>query len=195
MSSLQYLKPLVANVLQDEHRKWTVQGFGFLRTYFGPAHAPKMYRLNLWDHRFTVPSVSTIHDHPWDFSSVIVAGRFTNQRYAMQDFVGDKPTHMFTTIRTGEGGGLEKSAFEDCFLSPEIPEDYEPGDTYAQIANEIHETKFVDGAVTLNERIGDTEHARVFWPHGTDWIDAMPRPATRDEVSAAVDNSLQRWFQ
>ena len=80
-NDLTFLKPLVATIMQDDRRSWTVQGFGFLRTYFGPPNAPKMYRLNLWDHHFTVPNVSTIHDHPWDFTSVIVAGEFANQRY------------------------------------------------------------------------------------------------------------------
>jgi len=191
---LTFLKPLVASVLQDDRREWTVQGFGFLRTYFGPADAPKRYRLNLWDSHFTVPNVSTIHDHPWDFKSVIIAGEFTNQRYVMQDFVPGEATHSFTTIKTGEGGGLEKSAVETCFLSPEWEEDYGPGDTYSQRADEIHETKFTDGSVTLNERIGDTEHARVFWPYGTDWVDAMPRKATQREVSAAVLHALRRGF-
>jgi len=197
MADLTFLKPLVANVLQDEHRKWTVQGFGFLRTYFGPADAPKRYRLNLWDHRFTVPNVSTIHDHPWSFTSIIVAGKFTNLRYTMRRSVGGldaKPTHTYTTIRTGEGGGLEKSPFNHCVLEPKWREHYGAGDMYTQRADEIHETMFEDGAVTLNERVGDTEHARVFWPYGTDWVDAIPRPATWEEVSLSVLNSLRRWF-
>lgn len=191
---LTFLKPLVANVLQDDRRQWTVQGFGFLRTYFGPADAPKRYRLNLWDHRFTVPGVSTIHDHPWDFRSVIVAGRFYNQRYRMTDEPGVF-THSFTEIKTGEGGGpMKKVPYEACVLERLAMEPYGPGDVYNQRADEIHETMFHDGAVTLNERIGDTEHARVFWPYGADWVDAMPRPATREEVSSAVLTSLRRWF-
>lgn len=196
---LTFLKPLVANVLQDDKRAWTVQGFGFLRTYFGPASAPKMYRLNLWDSHFTVPNVSTIHDHPWDFVSVIVAGEFINQRYdqCTRDYSKPDPgqfTHAFTTIKTGEGGGLEKSAIRSCVLDPSREEHYLPGDVYGQRANEIHETKFADGSVTLNKRVGDTEHARVFWPYGTDWVDAIPRAATKDEVTSAVLHSLRRWF-
>ena len=194
---LTFLKPLVSSILQDERRSWTVQGFGFLRTYFGPADAPKKFRLNLWDSRFTVSGVSTIHDHPWDFKSVVVAGDFSNQRYHMRRSVGGLdlgPSHSFTTIKTGEGGGLEKSATEHCMLERQPTEHYHAGEAYYQRADEIHETYFADGAVTLNERIGDTEHARVFWPYGTDWVDALPRPATREEVFFAVNSSLERWF-
>jgi hypothetical protein len=197
-TDLTFLKPLVETVLRDEQRDWTIQGFGFLRTYFGPADAPKRFRLNLWDSRFTVPGVSTIHDHPWDLTSLIVAGdNFANQRYVMQHpkLNDTMPTHAFTTIKCGEGGGMEKSAIDYCVLLPKAREVYWPGDTYRQDTLEIHETLFVDGAVTLNERVGDTEHARVFWPYGTDWVDAKPRPATRDEVAGAVSLSLERWFQ
>lgn len=194
MIDLTFLKPLVANVLQDEQRRWTIQGFGFLRTYFGPDEKPKRYRLNLWDHRFTVPDVSTIHDHPWDLKqSLIVAGRMQNQRYTLADWGAD-PTHHFTTIRTGEGGGLERDAVKLATLVPKLREIYDPGETYSQKADEIHETIFDDGTVTLNERVGDTEHARVFWPYGTEWVDAIPREATRTEVADAVLASLRRWF-
>jgi hypothetical protein len=195
---LMFLKPLVANVLQDENRVWTAQGFGFLRTYFGPADAPKRYRLNLWDHRFTVPNVSTIHDHPWDFSSAIIGGDFFNQRYRMAEFPitahPPKWDYSFTTIKTGEGGGLEKSPFDACVLMPRALEHYKPGDMYEQEAHEIHETIFADGTVTLNERVGDTERARVFWPYGTEWVDAMPRMATKTEVADTVLRSLREWF-
>jgi hypothetical protein len=189
-----FLRPLVANIIQDYRREWTAQGFGFLRTYFGPADAPKKFRLNLWHSRFTVPNVSTIHDHPWDFTSIIVAGEFSNVRYKMK-MADRNPTHAYTTIKCGIGGGMEKSEFQACVLVEGFPEDYFPGDEYRQRAAEIHETRFVDGSITLNERTGDTEQARVFWPWGTHWVDAIPRPATPEEVADAVSYSLERWFK
>lgn len=197
-TDLTFLRPLVANTLQDDRREWTIQGFGFIRTYFGPADAPKKFRLNVWHSRFTVPHVSTIHDHPWDLTSLIVAGETFNQRYRMMNLpVQVEPldyTHAFTTIKTGVGGGLEKSPFNACVLEKYPTEHYRPGDSYQQHAEEIHETKFLDGSVTLNERIGDTERARVFWRYGTDWVDAFPRAATRDEVADTVLYSLREWF-
>lgn len=198
-TDLTFIKPLVSAVLQDDRREWTAQGFGFLRTYFGPADAPKKFRLNLWNRRFTVPNVSTIHDHPWDLTSLIVAGQLVNMRYCLRDIrsgprptVG--PTHDFTTIKTGEGGGLEKAPVQYCELDPYPTEVYRPGMSYKQHAEEVHETIFADGTVTLNERIGDTEHARVFWPYGTDWVDAIPRKATHEEVADTVLHSLRNWF-
>lgn len=197
-TDLTFLKPLVAKVLTTPfaHGGWSVQGFGFLRTYFGPPGEPKRFRLNLWDSRFSVPGVSTIHDHPWHFSSVIIAGAFCNQRYDFALDSAEKATHMFTTIRTGEGGGPIKTAPMPACLIPQTPELYTPGDHYQQEASEIHETIFADGTVTLNERVPvkDGEHARVFWPFGTAWVDAEPRPATREEVNDGVTRSLREWF-
>jgi len=190
---ISFLKPIVANVLEDENRNWTIQGFGFLRTYFGTKNNPKRYRLNLWDNRFTIPNVSTIHDHPWDFKSVIIAGEFLNQRYELENDESN-PTHNYTILKTGEGGGLTKTDPKACKLIPYNEEFYLPGNIYSQKANEIHETKFVNGSVTLNERVGDTEHARVFWPYGKNWVDARPRVATKDEVKKAVETSLNKWF-
>lgn len=200
--TLDFTKPLVHKILSDwDAYDWTVQGFGFLRMYFGPRENKKRYRLNLWDSRFTVPHVSTIHDHPWHFNSIIVAGVFCNQRYRVERDrpIGGGPsaaTHHFTTIRTGEGGGMEQSPIENALLIPEQPELYGPGDTYHQDANEVHETIFKDGTVTLNERtpLPDGDHARVFWPVGTDWVDAEPRPAELSEVKAAISSCLERWF-
>ena len=197
---LTFLSPLVRRVLAESRvEDWTVQGFGFLRTYFGPPDAPKRFRLNLWDSDYTVPNVSTIHDHPWDFKSIIVAGEFHNQRYLLmptKEWISGivEPTHSYTTIKCGISGVNRKLVPKICRLKPLISEHYFPGDIYHQRADEIHESKFSDGTVTLNERIGDTEHARVFWPYGTKWVDAKPRAATSDEVRSAVTYSLKEWF-
>jgi hypothetical protein len=199
MTDLTFVKPLVQKILEwPSNHQWSVQGFGFLRTYFGPCGNEKRFRLNLWDSRFTVPNVSTIHDHPWDFKSLIVAGHFVNRRYRVQhpkltELTDTAPTHSFSTITTGINSTLEKSPIDHCVLEPWDNEYYKPGDTYRQRASEIHETKFMDGAVTLNERVGDTEHARVFWPYGTDWVDAKPREATPEEVRLATASALE-WF-
>lgn len=198
-TDLTFLTPLVRRVLEDPHSEWTVQGFGFLRTYFGPPDAPKKFRLNLWDSDLTIPNVSTIHDHPWDFKSIIIAGSFYNKRYLLlstKEWISGivEPTHHHVTIKTGEGGGKRKITPKICRLKSLPIEHYAPGDTYEQRADEIHETIFEDGTITLNERIGDTEHARVFWPYGTDWVDAKPRKATQAEVNSAVTYSLKEWF-
>lgn len=185
------LREMVKHILfYPEGYIWSRQGFGMLRTYFGPQ---QKYRLNVWNKRFARPGVSTIHDHPWDFQSWIMGGSLTNLRYA-QGMAG--PNHHVQSIKTGEGGGpVGYPSIVFLYPATPCPEFYETGDSYRQKANEIHETFYADGTVTLNERSNRySETARVFWPIGRQWIDAEPRPATPEEVTLATRGALREWF-
>jgi hypothetical protein len=191
-----YIKTLIEKLLRDPtpDLEWTVQGFGMVRTYVGPPSNPKQFRLNIWDRGLAVPNVSTIHDHPWDFESHIVAGVFVNQRFAVLPLSEyGRPTHSFTEIKCGMGGGMESSPVRTVGLRAGRPELYEAGDTYRQKADEVHDSIPAIGSVTINERVGDTERARVFWPIGTDWVSAEPRVATPDEVARSIASALE-WF-
>lgn len=198
-TDVRFLKPLIERVLRNsDDYVWSTQGFGMLRTYLGPKEDPKRFRLNIWDSRFTVPGVSTIHDHPWHFDSIIVAGAFCNVRYDMSPYggLGIAPTHHYFEIKTGPGGGPDVLAPSACVLSPRRPELYAGGDVYNQQSVEIHESIPADGTVTFNERsrVGDGEHARVFWPYGEKWIDAEPRSANAVQAKHVCNDSLNRWF-
>lgn len=166
--------------------EWTVQGFGFVRTYFGG----KRYRLNVWDSRLAT-NASTIHDHPWSLRAWIMSGWLYNRRF-VEEIPIPSPTHSFGLLRTGVGGGMTDETGV-IRLRAKMTEIYKVGDTYQQGRSEIHETEYTDGTVTLNERVGDTEMARVFWPYGTEWQDAMPRIATEVEILAVTENALHGW--
>lgn len=170
---------------------WTVQGFGFIRTYLD---ADKRWRLNVWHNDLRVPNVSAIHDHPWDFVSYIIAGRMMNTKYFQEP--GKLPTHNFFEIITGEGGGPSGETYS-CTLSDAEHQVYVPGNIYSQIRTEIHETRFTDGTVTLNDRSPPTpDHkARVFWPVGEKWVDAIPRDATKEEIELAVGEAKAQVSQ
>lgn len=171
-----------------EAYEWSVQGFGMLRTCLDP---DKRFRLNIWDSSLAVPNVSVIHDHPWDFDSVVLAGEFTNVRYDVlsinwpQTSQGEQVFHR-AMIKCGPGGGMENAAIDTVALRPRRPEIITPGHTYSQYAAEIHASLYVDGTVTLNDRKrkADPDHAFVFWPYGQEWVDAEPRPATKAECDA-----------
>lgn len=173
---------------------WTVQGFGMLRCHF---EADKTYRLNIWDSKLAVPGVSVIHDHPWNFQSWIINGVFRNIRYLEIDAQSiECPDRLYDymTIKTGEGGGARGDP-QSMFLHALPTELYVTGATYEQLASEIHMSDYLDGTVTLNERtrVGDGEHARVFWPHGEKWVDAEPRKATWEEIADACAGALDIW--
>ena len=171
---------------------WTVQGFGMLRMYIPTPEHPKRFRLNLWNSKLAVPGVSIMHDHPWSFDSLIVNGAFRNVRYVEDHFSGDD--FKFMTIKCGIDG-CAMSEPSKLRLRALPTETYRTGDTYHQDASEIHASYYNDGTVTLNDRIGDTEHARVFWadePQGY-WVDAKPRTATPDEIQTTASLALALW--
>lgn len=151
----------------------------------------RRYRLNVWDNRLAVPNVSLIHDHPWNFTSWILNGKLINERF--QEEYGE--LFEFMTIKCGPGGG------PSC-LPPAITklrrlrlDSFGIGDAYYQEASDIHQTMFMTGTVTLNERtvIGDGHHARVFWPAGQRWVDAEPREARVYEIDMALQGVLDTW--
>jgi len=167
-----------------------------LRTYID---RDKVWRLNVWNKTLAVPNVSTIHNHPWHFESWIIAGGFTNRRYVeraghdLHDRFGT--AYSAAIIKTGEGGGMRSKTIDVCLRSMG-DEMYQPGQRYAQRADEVHESFYTNGCVTLNKRVrvADGEHARVYWPAGTDWVDAEPRAATEAEITATAALALsQDW--
>lgn len=183
-NSLKPLQAMLAGLLRRSRPYgWTVQGFGMLRIYLD---TDKRWRLNIWDDRLGTPGVSVIHDHPWSFTSYVLAGEVTNIRYmALPDLM--EATHHYQEIVTGEEGG-PRGPIRSCCLSSEHPEDYRAGEWYSQKLDEIHHTQCVRGTVTLNDRTKPTlaHTARVFWPVGSEWVDAKPRPATGLEIEMAL---------
>lgn len=186
-------KTLVQHLLEHpQSAEWTLQGFGMLRCYLRPE-----VRLHVWDSAFRAPDVSDLHTHPWDFRSLVVAGRVRNYRFVESDGTsveshGAIPRRR-QTIRCGEGGGLVGEPV-DVFLTEQPTEVFEEGESYVQRAEEIHRSLPEDGTVTIIEREfkDDTEHAFVYFQG--EWVTAEPRPATDAEVQQILSGSLARWF-
>lgn len=186
-------RSMVENLLRDARStKWTLQGFGMLRAYMRVVG--RDVRLNVWDSRFAVPKVSTIHTHPWNFTSFVVAGKMYDTVYKEHaDYC--YPYYMRQDIKCGEGGGLLETPTRKRLYKMELLT-VGTGCSYGHIATDIHESDAEIGTVTLNfrERVGDGEVASVYWPIGEHWVSAEPRPATHQEVDAICGMSLDRWF-
>jgi len=128
-----------------------------------------------------VDNVSVIHDHPWDFRSEIVCGELVNVLY---DAVANGPdTHHMQRIVCGPGGHAVGEP-ESVRLSVHARTRYIAGQEYYETGDWLHESQPTPGTVTLVGRafLEDTEHARVCFPLGTEWVSAEPRPATGEEV-------------
>lgn len=171
---------------------WSVQGFGVLRLFI-----EDVGRLHIWDTRLRYPGVSLIHNHSWNLDSVIVAGELMNTRYVEQPVAAlglagyIRPTHWKQRLLTGFQSHMVSAPSQVNLLA--MPNEiYGPGDTYSQHADEIHETNALDGTITVmrrDENSGDG-HADVYWPLGTEWGTAIPRAATRDEITRTIEGAL-----
>lgn len=176
------LRTLITPLLLNADRyEWSTQGLGMLRAY--PMLGNKTWRLNLWHSSLKLENVSPIHTHPWHFSSYVLAGSIQNLRYLETE--GDM--YRKSLVSCGE----------TCGRGPDIPCELElvrsewctAGNQYAQRSDEIHETRWSDGTVTINKRLPDPlkkGSATVYWLRAMPFGDAMQRPATADEVALVV---------
>lgn len=170
--------------------QWSVQGFGVLRLYIRDVG-----RLHIWDSALRYPGVSMIHNHSWDLRSTIIFGCLVNTRYTTIPPEGYVPwprperyegKRLITGYQTRDVVKLEPVT-----LYPDVVETFRSGDEYAQKAHEIHRTDAFDGTVTLMLRKEDENgQADVYWPAGTEWGTAKPRPATLEEIKSTVERAL-----
>lgn len=190
MTDFQTTRLLVLAILRHaEPRDWSLQGFGMLRLYLSPT-----VRLHVWCRELAVPGVaqSSVHDHPWDFKSTVIAGRMDNIVY-VKDPAGEYDFNEQAII-CGPGG---------CSIGDPVPVKlriavHESGGAeseYHMRAHEIHRSLPSDGCVTLIERnpaARDKDKALVYW-QGEKWVSAEPRPATCQEIEVGMKAALEAW--
>ena len=168
--------------------EWSYQGLGMLQAHMDPQ---RIKCLHIWCPEFSVKDVTTIHDHPWDFTSEIISGAMMNVRYYDSpggfEFDGCK-------IIYGPGshavGPLQRRRLIDRQKL------YHTGMTYTQKWFELHKSEPTSGTVTLVTRTFVAENhdfARVYYPTGQTWVSAEPRPATNEEVEAFTQKALEKW--
>lgn len=179
------LTPLLVRKLLENPlvHEWSLQGFGMLRLSLS-----EEVRMHIWDSRFRVKNVSAIHDHPWDFDSVVVAGSLMNTRFHECD--ADSTLFNKAMIKCGAGGCLMEPP-RQVRLASQGWETYLPGETYHQAAEEIHSTMASDGAITIitrKFRPTNRDFATLYFEG--DWVTAEPRKATPAEVLMIVGNAL-----
>lgn len=189
-AEFEVVRAMVKSMLENPGLySWSLQGFGMLRTYINPE-----LRLHVWDSSMKVEDVSEVHDHPWNFDSLVVSGQLEQNRF---DYDGPvRSRFMRQTIVCGVGGGPVSADPVPVWLSPRETEIYTTGDWYHQEADEIHRSRPVDGTVTVIRRTipegKPADLAHVFW-QGDKWVSAEPRSARPGEIVDIVNNALRRW--
>lgn len=205
---------IIEDALTDPHqREWSLQGFGMMRLCLDDA---REWRLHVWDSRYRKACVDSIHNHPWDFQSRVLSGALVNRRYLVHPFGWDdgeggpeRPTHWQTEILCGEGAStvgervpvvLEEQPLEiyvgkpgmnfpTPFVQPKVSD-------YSQRWDEVHDTEYLDGTVSIVRRSfsrEDRDHALVYVPDFREWVDAEPRPATEEEIANIITSAAERW--
>jgi hypothetical protein len=168
---------------------WSLQGMGMFRLYLS-----KEVRLHVWDMRFSVERVSTLHTHPWGFVSHVLSGCILDRTFRKEDPSREPITHYEQQIVCGPGGGVsaEKQPVHLSLVSEHV---YKEGNTYSHEASDVHESVPKSGTVTVIERSfkSDTEHAMVYFRTGREWVSAEPRRAEPHEVEAMARMALDRW--
>lgn len=180
---------LVRSILEQwKSYQWTTQGFGMARTKIA-----NVGRIHVWDSKFVVPRVSTMHAHPWPLYSTIISGELINQRFKLTE-LDSGLAYMQSRISFGMADGLVGDP-KPVRLTPMAPETYWRGDVYRQEPEEIHRSIPQDGTVTLIERPQGPpqQETDVFWPVGTDWVSANRRKAEEWEIEPAIKYALARW--
>lgn len=195
-----FIRQIVHQILEQPFaHDWTLQCFGMLRTYFGDE-----VRLQLWDHDFQIPGSNSIHDHPWDFYSMIVSGELCNQRFVR---VPEEKSSIVVPMSAGDPADynqwLIEPGTEGKVLGHGVPvklvplesEYYTTGEMYDQTATELHRTDYVDGTVTLiqRERVQANDQAFSIMEAGQPWNIVQVRKAEPDEVRAFCKKALARW--
>lgn len=187
---------MVDLVLRNEARnpkgKWSTQGLGMLRLYLDPE---QKFRLHIWDKRLVVADASPLHDHPWHFTSLVVAGNVKQFRFKHWTYGENRERYNCATIKCGEGAHCT-SETKVVTLSRQPFELYKESQTYSQAKSEIHESLADHGSVTLVERtfVGQRDAAHVYWGGNGPFGTAEPRPATSAEIRAACEYALATWF-
>lgn len=193
-------RSLIKAILEAEsiqsRLEWSAQGLGMLRLYLDP---DKKLRLHIWDRRLQIADASPLHDHPWHFQSLVIAGNVKQFRFRPvndSDLMGT-PIEWYNqaTIKCGEGAHCTSETKEVQLVR--LPfELYPAGSSYTQKKSEIHESLADHGSVTLVQRSfeGNRDSAHIYWAGKGPWVDAEPRPATTQEVNSACSYALRTWF-
>lgn len=181
------IREIVRGVLYAPHeREWSLQGLGMFRTYLTDE-----LRLQVWDEEEADPAASRLHNHPWSFESVILAGEMTNCRF-VEDDSGEE--HQRVRIFCGpEGHTLGDVERAPLLALPE--ERLLQGGRYAMDATEVHDTQTLRGTVSLIQRTfrSDRTTATVYWREGP-WGSAGAVTASPEQVTRITRLALDRWF-
>jgi hypothetical protein len=177
-------KALVLTLLQHaEDFPWRMQDIGLMALRLDDR---REYRLHVWDPSGCIGE-PPIHDHPYDFTSTIIAGELTNSRYD-EDPTGDE------YVRFRYSAGAEDGRRSDPVRLSSTTTRFTEGNQYGQVARELHASWQAPGSVTVIRCIWvDAPDLTVCVRNESSWRSGQGRDATRQEIKRFTANALE-WF-
>jgi hypothetical protein len=177
---------LVRNILEHAGDfNWRIQDIGVLALRLDDR---RRHRLHVWDPDGAT-SDPVIHDHPYDFTSTVIAGELVNTRYS------EEPGGL-EHLRERYGPGDEADRRPDTVRLVGNSEILRAGARYQQRAHELHDSRQVSGTVTLvrfDHFVDDLTELTVCRSPGAPWVTGESRPASIDEVKRITAIALSRF--
>jgi hypothetical protein len=177
-------KALVLAILQHaEDYPWRMQDVGLMALRLDDR---REYRLHVWDPTYCVED-PPIHDHPYDFTSTVIAGELINIRYE-EDPAGDEH------VRFRYSPGAEGERKSDTVRLSSTTTTLNAGDQYGQIADELHASWQQPGTVTaIRCSWVEAPVLTVCVRDASSWRSGQGRDATHEEIKNFTAKALE-WF-
>jgi hypothetical protein len=177
-------KALVFTILRHgEDLPWRMQEIGLMGLRLDDQ---REFRLHVWDPSRNVGE-PPIHDHPYDFTSTIIAGELTNTRY-VEDPAGDEYVRLRYSLPE------EDQRRSDTVRLSGATETFAEGATYRQLAHELHASGQQPGTVTVIQCTwGEPRELTVCLRDVGSWRSGQGRDATGQEIKAFTAKALE-WF-
>lgn len=177
---------LVRNILEHPGDfPWRMQAIGLLGLRLDDR---REYRLHVWDPESLVDD-PPVHDHPYDFTSLVIAGALVNTRYeeAPKGIEQKGMEYARHRYRPGDEPGRRTDTVRLVARAATLS----AGERYSQSARELHSSGQVPGTVTLI-RCGPFEDREltVCLAPGAPWVTGESRPATAAEVRRITGAAL-----
>ena len=177
-------RTLVRNILEHPADfPWRMQDIGLLGLRLDDR---REFRLNVWDPASRAGD-PPVHDHPYDFTSIVIVGELVNTRYVEDPTGMEYERHRY---RPGDEGARRTDSVRVVGRAETLV----AGDRYRQQAGELHTSQSAPGTVTVirGTRFEERELTVCTAP-GTPWVSGLARPATAEEVQRITRAAL-RWF-
>ena len=178
-------KALVRTILEHaEDYPWVIQEIGLLGLRLDDK---REYRLHVWDACSSVGE-PPVHDHPFDFTSTVIAGEMTNTRYE-EDPLGVEYRRVRYTPPN------EDDRRSDTVRLSATATTLSAGGQYQQLARELHDSRQLPGTVTIIRRTFTRDACELTVCNRDDigWISGQSRPAAPVDVKRITATALERF--